>query len=639
LAFSFCGLIISIRIIAVPVQFWQKIEIAASPLIAELRQRLAAVPTLALLNHYQLQHHLSQFNKEKFPDGFWAKWRYLWALKLSTPFLGAIASGKKEQEFERIDELVEKIFDAYSFGAIYEPGRTPGSEKEFLSRLGLGLGTREPDTLGFPEQFKSWATARLKPFDETYFLPTFGLRFEEIYGWLDRLIAATEARLNSWVGDMVPIFNDLKSIQSGFVDGTLTPQECRRRAQELKIYERLEKNAQDSDTLHVLSGTDIRSGLPRASLEALTALLAIRPGDVGAEFNFPHDASPLEWKSFVTLPDETFYFIDPASAHRIFGRTFERALLDDWKLRERYLASRSRAVEDLVAQSAGKLFPKENIHRNYYLEKGSLEKDLLILSDRVVVLIESKNSRVRAFRGATDDLIKFESDFENSVQYGYEQANEVKRRILENEETTFLDDRGRPKFSLKRSEFDKVYILCVSVTPRGPFGTDLSYQLKKEVGEPFPLALGLFDFETICKHFDRQQFVKYLEERERLHGHVTTGDELNYAGYFLRFGHLNFEAKTFVADDFSGIFDRRWYRERGFEVEEPSEGPILTSMIRKGNRVSIDSNSGQRERINLPEWVIERTVGKSPIRMKGSERNQPCPCKSGLKLKRCCGIS
>ena len=156
-------------------QFWEKIETATSPLIAELRQRLATIPTVTLFNHYQLKHHLSQFNKEKFPDGFWAKWRYLWALKLSTPFLEPVTEAENEREFSRIDELIEQIFDLYSFGAVYEPGRRLGSEKEFLSRLGLGLKVREPDALCFPEQVKNWAMARLKPFNDSYFVPVFGL--------------------------------------------------------------------------------------------------------------------------------------------------------------------------------------------------------------------------------------------------------------------------------------------------------------------------------------------------------------------------------------------------------------------------------------------------------------------------------
>jgi hypothetical protein len=124
-----------------------------------------------------------------------------------------------------------------------------------------------------------------------------------------------------------------------------------------------------------------------------------------------------------------------------------------------------------------------------------------------------------------------------------------------------------------------------------------------------------------------------------LHGHATTADELNFAGYFLKFGHLNLQEGEFLTDDFSSIFDRKWYRERGVEVEEPPDKPVSTSMRRKGNRVYIEHGNGKKEVVRLPSWVVERTVGKSAIRMKGSERNKPCPCGSGLKLKRCCGVS
>jgi len=621
------------------VQFREKIETATLSLIDELRQKLAALPTVAVFNHYQLQHHLSQFDKTKFPDGFWAKWRYIWALRLSSEFSEGADSAASEREFKQINELVEKIFDLYSFGALYEPGRSPGDEKEYLTRLGLALKVREPDALSFPEQTKSWALARFQPLNDSYFLPTFGLRFEEIFQWIDDLIRVLEARLNSWVGDMVSIFKDLKSVQGSFVDGTLDVEGARDRGKQLQIAERLERNGRDSDTLHVLSRAEVQQNTPKTTVDALINRLGIKPGDVGAEFVFPHQENPLEYKTFVTLPNENFYFLDPSSAHRVLAKTFEREILDNGKLRDRYLKNRGAATESLVEESARKVFPKAAIYSNYYLQKGSLEKDLFIRDGDTLILIECKNSKLRAFRGATDDLIKFENDFENSVQYGYDQANEVKRRILENEEATFLDAKWRPEFSVKRADIKKIFIVCVTTTPRGPFGTDLSYELKKENGEPFPLALGLFDFETICKHFDSQQFVQYLEGRQVLHGRVRTGDELNYAGYFLKFGNLDFQDHTFVTDDFSGIFDRKWYREQGMEVAEPSDGPVLTSMVRQGNRVKVGHSTGREEIIQLPQWVIERTVGKSPIKMKGSERNKPCPCGSGLKLKRCCGVT
>src|SRR4029077_5670443 len=141
---------------------------------------------------------------------------------------------------------------------------------------------------------------------------------------------------------------------------------------------------------------------------------------------------------------------------------------------------------------------------------------------------------------------------------------------LENEETTFFDRLGRPYFSIRKDENEEINLVCVTRTPRGVLGTQLSYELKKTKDEPFPLALGLFDFQTISKHFDANQFIRYLKAREPLHGRVRTGDELNYAGFFLKHGHLTFENGTFINDDFSGIFDRRWYREQGIEIDEPT---------------------------------------------------------------------
>jgi DNA-binding TFAR19-related protein (PDSD5 family) len=620
-------------------QFRNKVEVAVEPLIRELHKEIASLPTLDVLNDYQCRLHLSQLMKDKLPDGFWAKTRYIWKLLLSRAFSEA---GDREslETSTRIDELVEKIFELYSFGAVYEPGHAVGSEPEFLARLGLARGVREIDILGFPEQFRNWAIARLSPFDEGYFLPVFGLRFEQILAWLEALIQNKEEQLNRWVNDMAAISRDIHPIQQGLDIGAIDVDTARRRAADLRIVKRLESNGRDGDLINIVTMGDLRRGISETSLERILKHLSIGPGEINSDFTFPHDKNPLEQKVFVSLPDQRLFFLDPSSAYRIAARHFENEMLADGKLRDRYLRNRDQVTESVVAESIRVVLPEADIYSNYYLERGSHEKDILVFAREsdTLILIECKNSRIRTFRGTSDDLLKFERDFKNSVQFGYDQAHEAKLRILENEDTTFLDEKGRSYFSLKRSEIRRIYTICVAPTPRGLFGTDLSYELKKGAGEPFPLALGLFDFQTICKHFNGAQFLEYLNARERLHGQARTGDELNYAGYFLKFGHLNFPEGMFLADDFSGIFDRKWYREKGIHIEEPPDTPVTTSMIRKGNRVFIEHSTGRKETIRVPPWIMAKTPGKSLIKMKGSQRNRPCPCGSGLKLKHCCGV-
>jgi hypothetical protein len=180
------------------VQFRQKVEAAILPLITELRHELSQLRTLDVLNHYQFQINLSQLNKDKLPDGFWAKGRYVWGLLLRSELLD-LPESNQEPSFAKINDLVEKIYDCYSMAAVYEPGNSPGSETEFLTRLGLGLRVREPDALGFPEQFRAWAMARFPSFNERYFIPTFGLTFEQISSWLKNLSNFMEKQAK-WFG-------------------------------------------------------------------------------------------------------------------------------------------------------------------------------------------------------------------------------------------------------------------------------------------------------------------------------------------------------------------------------------------------------------------------------------------------------
>jgi hypothetical protein len=617
-------------------EFRNKIEAVLTPLVRELREKLALLPTIDVLNYYQLRIDAVQTDKSSVPDGFIFKWRYLWALLLSLPF--SEMDGYFEPEMKQLDHLIERVFQTYEFGAVNEPGRFKGSEKEFLTRLGLALRVREPDLLAFPEQIQSWASARLQPFDDSYFVPVFGLHFEEIIAWISRLIAITESRLNACVQDLVSIRKDATKIQAEFIQGGLDFEAARYRAKELKLEERLDANARLGESIHILSTEDARCGIPERALQALLEQFALPIGAIESEYKFPHDENPLEHKTFIVLPDGRLYFLDPANVSRIVAKTLEREILADERLRTRYLRNRDRATERWVTECVKRVFSGAAIYPNYYLEKGAHEKDLLVRYKDTLVLIECKNAKIRAFRGAAADLLKFERDFENSVQFGYEQALEVKSRILGAEETQFFDEKGRPYFSIKRSEIKRLYLVCVTIVPRGPFGTDLSYQLKKPEKEPYPLALNLLDFDTICKHLSKpEQFIQYLQSRERLHGRVRTGDELNYAGYFLRFGHLDFEDETLVTDEFSGVFDRAWFKEKGVHVDEPKNPPVVTKIIRQGNRMSIQQPTGRKETIKVPPEWIERATGRPAIQMKGSQRNRPCPCGSGRKLKNCHG--
>ena len=179
--------------------------------------------------------------------------------------------------------------------------------------LGSGSRSGSPTFLGSRSRSRRWATSRFQPFNDTYFMPSFGLRFEDITGWFEDLIGKCQARLDAIVADLASIYADVESVRAEFVNGRIGIEEARQRSAALKIGERLELNAQQGARMHLFPKEELQGGVPNSAFSALTNKFGIRPGEVDPGYAFPHQDNPLEYRTFVALPDETFYFLDPAT--------------------------------------------------------------------------------------------------------------------------------------------------------------------------------------------------------------------------------------------------------------------------------------------------------------------------------------
>jgi hypothetical protein len=617
---------------AKPMELRKRIERALVPMVGELRGILAQYPTLLVLNYYLAKAHSARLYGTTMPDGFWTKFRYIWAILLSLQWKGYGGVNPEDLDFSEIDQRIETIFDLYRIGAIYDPGITPGSRQEFLARMGLAIRVREPDVLAFPEQIKDWAVTRFAPFDDSFFCREFGNRSTEILSWVTCLVETVSDRVHSAITYGHKVRVELRRLQDSSSDN---PAESD--GERLRLEERAMECTNQLAQAHIFSLEELHQGLS-ANSGTLIDLLAIASGGISAEFRFPHDENPLELKCLVALPDGSYFFLDPANSYRLIGKALERQILAKDSFRDRYLRKRDKLTEEFVATTLWNIFLDAEIHRNYFVEIGQFEKDILVRHGDTVILFECKNSRVRGFAGGGDDLIKYDNDFENSVQYAYDQAIDVKQRIRNNEETIFYDEKGRESFRLRRSEIRRFLIVCIAITPRGEFGTDLSYLLQKPDDEPYPVSISLFDFGTIAKYLDTpDQFLSYLSAREPLHGRVMTGDELNFAGYFLKYGNLNLPEGILVDDSHSSVFDRKWYAEKGIQVDEPVGDPVITFIESKGDKVIVEDTSGQHE-VTVPTHIREFVVCSRDIPMAGADRNRPCACGSGKKAKKCCGL-
>jgi len=130
-----------------PMELRKRIERALVPMVDELRGILAHYPTLLVLNYYLAEAHSARVYGTPMPDGFWQKFRYIWAILLSLPWKGYDGVNPEHLDFSEIDKRIETIYDLYRIGATYDPEATPGSRQEFLARMGWAIRVREPDVL------------------------------------------------------------------------------------------------------------------------------------------------------------------------------------------------------------------------------------------------------------------------------------------------------------------------------------------------------------------------------------------------------------------------------------------------------------------------------------------------------------
>ncbi|MGB3478354.1 MAG: SEC-C metal-binding domain-containing protein [bacterium] len=142
-------------------------------------------------------------------------------------------------------------------------------------------------------------------------------------------------------------------------------------------------------------------------------------------------------------------------------------------------------------------------------------------------------------------------------------------------------------------------------------------------------------------------FLRYLDEREKLHGKVYTLDELEIANHFLEVGNFHeFDEADRISFDITStsIFDKHYFTEHGVKYpikDNDRNGPYYVEIKRQGNKIvtgikgfpdtykDIDIVNNQKNTDNITE--------KSDKDRTKIGRNDPCPCGSGKKYKKCCG--
>jgi hypothetical protein len=321
--------------------------------------------------------------------------------------------------------------------------------------------------------------------------------------------------------------------------------------------------------------------------------------------------------------------------------------LDTPELRARFASRRGRVHEDNVARVIQEFVGAgaEVWRAAYEQPDAQFEHDLVVLAGRTLFVIEAKAAPLDpVFRDPERAVVRLRRQFraEEGIQSGVDQAERIRRRLVDQKEIMSLYERhGSLLREIRPSDVDEVLCVCVTADDYGVLATELSL-LERGEGQPYPWVVNAHDLETFLKALRKRQWsldrlVQFLLERRRLHGRVSTTDELEVAGVFIRHGTLQglIEADADMVQlgsDMSSVFDEIFLEEHGGPPAMlDSPGPIVWTDL----RAALSGGAAARARGPAIRRAALSPGATTPAPRVG--RNDRCPCGSGLKYKRCHG--
>lgn len=324
--------------------------------------------------------------------------------------------------------------------------------------------------------------------------------------------------------------------------------------------------------------------------------------------NNPFVNQPLCWID----EGETFFIVHPKFVLTAIYN-FVTTTLENPKntFAEKYKKSKADIVEKMFLAQLKQIFGEDAKYRvGICEERGTKEHDILVEFENYLIVAEVKASKVReplfnpekAFTRIKDH---FNSD--TGIGGAYHQAIELKKFIEKHDNVTLYENK-KEAFTINDISTKRILPLVLTLNQFGNIAVNTSLILEKEDDQPYPWICNLHDFENIIeinKYLNKgpHDFIDYIVWRIEHHKDIVSSDELDVIeGYYLNKGIKNATNQgLFFWPTGPSLIDKIYFEKQGI----PYSFPLLDNVPRKRKKIG---------------------------------RNDPCPCGSGKKYKKCCGI-
>lgn len=392
-------------------------------------------------------------------------------------------------DLKEASQLLTKIYDYYAWQYFHEPDHTNSSFAEWRTQTALAM----PVFLDYFNRSRIMSThEQVCTKIEKYFT-----RFDdELVSLLG--ISATEAlRVLGWLGEelqtnldrLTASFGEVEGVRQQFLavaesDGFEAATELMKSTPVLGITTRFAKG---HNSVFVVSKSDVAKQFGPESANAFWKL-AVSVRGAEPKIKYPTDRNGAEFRPlFEHAPEQALCPVINSVATGIVA-SFEEALSGSAH-GAKYFRHRDLTLEAQAEEEVLKLFEGQPVvYRAAYEQADSqFEHDLIVFDGRTVLVVESKASRVREpLRDVSKTYVRMRDSFRGSsgIQKAFEQGNRVRSRLLAGEEVALFNKTGNELGTIRGSEVDRCFVICVTAESWGFMATDLSYFLEKEANSP-----------------------------------------------------------------------------------------------------------------------------------------------------------
>jgi hypothetical protein len=355
----------------------------------------------------------------------------------------------------------------------------------------------------------------------------------------------------------------------------------------------------------------------------------------GPPIQYPTERSIAHLRPLIRLTDTEAMIVSVnALFHAIL--TVTEDVLRSAACASNFLSHRDSTLEneasELFARLAG---PNAVLYKEAFEQPDDqFEHDAIVIAGDVAFIVEAKASPPREpFRDPLRAFPRIRDAFRGpaGIQKGFEQAARIKRRLDAGKTVRLFSRGGAPLVTLDPDRLRATFSVVVTRDDFGALATDLTMLLEKEKTDAFPWVINIFDLEAIAEAWRHLKWSvpalrSFLEERIALHGLVHSTDELDFVGCYIRHGSfrsvLRRDMDLMQLDpSYSDFFDQ-------LEAHLQYGAPPPAAFVGDGVAMDLRESIAKGVPVMLP-----------PLREVRPGRNEPCPCGSGRKFKKCHGAN